>query len=588
MRLLLQHQLGVARQSAAEVIGQTHRGVEGLNGDGGRAAGASSEARRRGTEHVHPGVTHRHHAGGRAGGERGSGGVGGTGSRERVAPQSSSSAELGDGGEHVGIGREGERELRRRNVDGEPGVDQRAEVLDAGGEHDRQLLGLARPGIDVRRGVDVDGLHVRPRGCRHGEIGRIGERLCEPTGEAASGGERAEWVGAQVAAPLVGAHAVAVPDLDEEIGCRREVRSGLEHDRHQVEVDTVEQRRHVVDTTDHHAVDGAGAADIEAERQRVHPAVEVFEDAVVGLGGNGVLLGLADLPRAVRRAGGGGAPGEIGLTGELLRRLGAISRRVERLDRDAVVGRRDELAVEVGALQHLVDQRSPLLSGRSREVGGERQIRCGRHSRSPTRHGAQVRPEDTGGLTSRQMGLAFRPEDEEGRMDAANLGLLMLRLAVGGTMAAHGYNHIWGGGKIKGTAGWFESLGMKPGKLHAWLASITELGAGALLALGLLTPLAGAGCAAVMLVAWLTNHRTNGFFIFRPGEGYEYVMNLFVASLALAFIGAGEWSLDHAFDIAADLDGWTAVIIGLVGGIGGALGLLAVFWRPVKKDPAAS
>jgi putative oxidoreductase len=186
------------------------------------------------------------------------------------------------------------------------------------------------------------------------------------------------------------------------------------------------------------------------------------------------------------------------------------------------------------------------------------------------------------------MGLAFPPEDEEGRMDAANLGLLMLRLAVGGTMAAHGYNHIWGGGKIKGTAGWFESLGMKPGKLHAWLASITELGAGALLALGLLTPLAGAGCAAVMLVAWLTNHRTNGFFIFRPGEGYEYVMNLFVASLALAFIGAGEWSLDHAFDIAADLDGWTAVIIGLVGGIGGALGLLAVFWRPVKKDPAAS
>ena len=86
-------------------------------------------------------------------------------------------------------------------------------------------------------------------------------------------------------------------------------------------------------------------------------------------------------------------------------------------------------------------------------------------------------------------------------MDAANLGLLMLRLAVGGTMAAHGYNHIWGGGKIKGTAGWFESLGMKPGKLHAWLASITELGAGALLALGLLTPLAAlSGLASESMV----------------------------------------------------------------------------------------
>ena len=54
-------------------------------------------------------------------------------------------------------------------------------------------------------------------------------------------------------------------------------------------------------------------------------------------------------------------------------------------------------------------------------------------------------------------------------------GLLVLRVAIGIVMVAHGYNHIWGGGKIKGTAGWFESLGMKPGILHAWLASVTEL-----------------------------------------------------------------------------------------------------------------
>ena len=169
-------------------------------------------------------------------------------------------------------------------------------------------------------------------------------------------------------------------------------------------------------------------------------------------------------------------------------------------------------------------------------------------------------------------------------MDAENLGLLILRVAIGATMIAHGYNHIWGGGKIAGTAGWFESLGMKPGKLHAWLASLTELGAGAMLALGLLTPLAGGACASVMLVAWLTNHRTNGFFIFRPGEGYEYVMNLFVSSLAVAFIGAGEWSLDDVLGISDDLDGWTAVVIGLVAGVVAALGLLAVFYRPPVKD----
>lgn len=175
--------------------------------------------------------------------------------------------------------------------------------------------------------------------------------------------------------------------------------------------------------------------------------------------------------------------------------------------------------------------------------------------------------------------------------NAASLGLLALRVAVGATMIAHGYNHVWRGGKIAGTGRWFESLGMKPGWLHAWLASLTELGAGTLLVLGLLTPLAGGACAGVMAVAWITNHRKNGFFIFRPGEGWEYVMNLFVASLALACIGAGRWSLDNAFGIAEQVkgaNGWTGPVVGAVVGIGGAALLLVVFWRPVKKDPSAT
>ena len=107
-----------------------------------------------------------------------------------------------------------------------------------------------------------------------------------------------------------------------------------------------------------------------------------------------------------------------------------------------------------------------------------------------------------------------------------NAGLLVLRVAIGIVMVAHGYNHIFRGGKIKGTAGWFESLGMKPGILHAWLASITELGAGLMLIFGIVTPLAAAGVVGTMLVALITNHLRNGFFIFRPGEGYEYVLTL--------------------------------------------------------------
>ena len=103
--------------------------------------------------------------------------------------------------------------------------------------------------------------------------------------------------------------------------------------------------------------------------------------------------------------------------------------------------------------------------------------------------------------------------------DAINLALLVLRVTAGAVMLAHGLNHIFGGGKIAGTARWFESLGMRPGWLHAWTASLTEIGAGALLIVGLLTPMAAAGVIWVLLVAWITHHRKNGLFIFRPGEG---------------------------------------------------------------------
>ncbi|MEO8094767.1 MAG: DoxX family protein [Acidimicrobiia bacterium] len=161
-------------------------------------------------------------------------------------------------------------------------------------------------------------------------------------------------------------------------------------------------------------------------------------------------------------------------------------------------------------------------------------------------------------------------------------GALILRLALGVVMIAHGYNHIFGGGKIQGTAGWFESLGMKPGILHAWLASLTELGAGVMLILGFLTPLAAAGVIGVMFVALITNHLKNGFFIFRPGEGYEYVLTLMLAAFALAGLGALKWSIDYQID-STWLYGWQGILIAAVAGVGGAIALLAVFWRPQPK-----
>ena len=167
-----------------------------------------------------------------------------------------------------------------------------------------------------------------------------------------------------------------------------------------------------------------------------------------------------------------------------------------------------------------------------------------------------------------------------------NLGLLLLRVVVGVVMFAHGYNHIFRGGKIAGTGRWFESLGMRPGWLHAWLASLVELGSGVLLVVGLLTPVAAAGVVGVMLVAWIINHLRNGFFIFRPGEGFEYVMTLFVCGLAIGALGPGRWSLDHALDI--EFSGWWGFATTAIGGIGGAALLLLAFWRPPRKEPGAT
>jgi putative oxidoreductase len=87
-----------------------------------------------------------------------------------------------------------------------------------------------------------------------------------------------------------------------------------------------------------------------------------------------------------------------------------------------------------------------------------------------------------------------------------------------------------------------------------------------------------------MLVAWITNHRGNGFFIFRPGEGWEYVMTLTFVGLALAVVGPGEWSLDNALDLLDDLVGAPGLAIAAVAGGGGALALLAGFWRPPAKS----
>jgi len=160
----------------------------------------------------------------------------------------------------------------------------------------------------------------------------------------------------------------------------------------------------------------------------------------------------------------------------------------------------------------------------------------------------------------------------------ANLALMILRVVVGLTLAAHGWNKFTGGGKIPGTGRWFDSIGMRPGRLNAYLAASTELGAGLLLAVGFLHSLAAAGVIGVMTVAGWTSHRSNGFFIIK--EGWEYVFVLAAMSLVTAILGPGSWSVDDALGIADDLDGMTGLWIALLVGVGGGVAQMLVFYRP--------
>jgi putative oxidoreductase len=168
-------------------------------------------------------------------------------------------------------------------------------------------------------------------------------------------------------------------------------------------------------------------------------------------------------------------------------------------------------------------------------------------------------------------------------VESYDLVQLVLRVTVGAIMIMHGFNHGWGGGKIPGTAGWFSSLGLKHGVLQAWASVVTEIGAGVMLIVGFLTPLAAAAVLSVMLVAGLLHHRKQGFFIFK--EGYEYVLALGVTTLVLGTSPAGKYSIDNVYDFhvfGLDLYGWSGFWITTIVAIVATGGLLAATYRPQK------
>ena len=153
-------------------------------------------------------------------------------------------------------------------------------------------------------------------------------------------------------------------------------------------------------------------------------------------------------------------------------------------------------------------------------------------------------------------------------MDGLDLGLLLLRLLIGLTLAAHGAQKCFGmfkGGGLEGTGAWLESIGFRPARRQAMLAGGTELLGGFALALGLLTPFASAAIIGVMAVAGVAGHGGKGFFVTRGG--WEYCLVLAGAAAALAFTGPGDVSFDHAVGFAGggSLWGLFAVVLGVAG-----------------------
>ncbi|HSL25039.1 MAG TPA: DoxX family protein [Acidimicrobiia bacterium] len=167
-------------------------------------------------------------------------------------------------------------------------------------------------------------------------------------------------------------------------------------------------------------------------------------------------------------------------------------------------------------------------------------------------------------------------------MNPIDGGLLILRILVGLTIIAHGVNH---GRNLEGTANWFARVGFRAAPMQARMSTVTELAAGTLLVLGLLTPFAAAAVIATMTVAAGSIHRFNGFFIFRKGEGWEYVNVLAWVSFVIAWTGGGEYSLDQV--IGFDLGSTWNLLIGLGGFLAG-IGQLMLFWRKPSAPVTAN
>jgi putative oxidoreductase len=163
-------------------------------------------------------------------------------------------------------------------------------------------------------------------------------------------------------------------------------------------------------------------------------------------------------------------------------------------------------------------------------------------------------------------------------------GLLLLRVVVGGLLAGHGAQKLFGwfgGFGMRGTGEYLAGLGFRHSGSFALLAGLAEGGGGLLLALGLLTPLAAAVVSGTMLVVAVAGHGSRGLKgVWNADGGYEYPLVLGVIAAAIGCTGPGVYALDAGLGLGRvavtwglpALPAWVIVLGGLAGG---ALALLS-------------
>ncbi|MBL1079338.1 DoxX family protein [Nocardia sp. 2] len=142
--------------------------------------------------------------------------------------------------------------------------------------------------------------------------------------------------------------------------------------------------------------------------------------------------------------------------------------------------------------------------------------------------------------------LRRRGDDRRGTLD---LGLLLLRLIIGGTFIYHGLQKLTGwfhGPGLDGTKAMMENGGWKQPEISAALLIVGELGGGILVVLGLATPLAAGACLAVILDAWMWKQGMISGFQYKAKENSLELESVLAGIAAVLILtGPGRLSLDR-------------------------------------------